>query len=466
ISYVDSSGGGPNLAFRHIYWCDYSKIAASHPNDIACRDNDSAAYIKVKDSKEIFSVGDKRQYTPGLEKLIVSSHQGGKCQVIQVDIDSCKDGKNGYVIYANAECPETPLPCPTSLNAVCNANGTATFSWTAVTDAVAYTLRANKDPYDVWHPVLAPSDGTDDFAAGPTTYRPFTNPLVRGVNWQWSIHPVKKGEVYSPWQPNVCYAPILNCPGPTPTPYMTVRFKSPSGQDVSHLVGRASWDCPRNAATARDLNTETTAVYIRDPLLSHTCTGVLIGPMSSNEVYRGVTPSHSTDFDTWDRWFGWRHWYTGHREMTIIIASPTQTPTEIPTATVTSVPPTAVPTEVPTATPNPTAIPTTVLSVCSGLIIDNVTTGEKNVSSIKLTDTIKITINFTETTQVDAVAIRLLVLGQTIATMVDERNSTGQVEGTWGTNNWIYTGVLGQAIGSGEGQVDIYAFIKTNGVWK
>ena len=127
----------------------------------------------------------------------------------------CNDGR----VCAREEVTISPLPlpCPTNLSASCNADGTATFNWSVVTGAVSYALRVNKDPYDIWNPVLAPSDGTDDFATSLTT-NSFTHPLARGVNWQWSIHPVAQGEIYFPWQPNVCYAQeILNCPVPTCT---------------------------------------------------------------------------------------------------------------------------------------------------------------------------------------------------------------------------------------------------------
>ncbi len=163
---------------------------------------------------------------------------GGTYKFCVKDRNCRPEGSQFLLTSKNWECSDEVtitsssfLPCPTSLNAVCNANGTATFSWTAVTGAVSYTLRANKDPYNVWSPVLAPSDGTDDFAAGPTT-NTFTNPLARGVNWQWSIHPVKEGEVYSPWQPNVCYADILNCPPPKECSISIPRNTFTQGEDI------------------------------------------------------------------------------------------------------------------------------------------------------------------------------------------------------------------------------------------
>jgi len=89
-----------------------------------------------------------------------------------------------------------------------------------VTGAVSYILRVNKEPFSVWSPVAAPSDGTRDFTANPTV-NSFTNPLKVEVWWEWSIHPIRVGEVYSPWQPNVCYAPPLICPAILPTPTLT-----------------------------------------------------------------------------------------------------------------------------------------------------------------------------------------------------------------------------------------------------
>ncbi len=154
-----------------------------------------------------------------------------ECQKADSGIDCASD--NGVRDKRCSFSYNPSLPCPTSLNAVCNANGTATFSWTAVTGAVSYTLRVNKDPYDVWNPVVVPpnSDGTRDFAAGPTTNF-FTHPLAGGVNWQWSIHPIAVGEIYSPWQPNVCYAPILNCLAIIPTSVPLVGWFQTTGGDI------------------------------------------------------------------------------------------------------------------------------------------------------------------------------------------------------------------------------------------
>ncbi|RJR25125.1 hypothetical protein C4578_01920 [Candidatus Microgenomates bacterium] len=131
--------------------------------------------------------------------------------------------------------------------------------------------------------------------------------------------------------------------------------------------------------------------------------------------------------------------------------------------------PTTAPTDVPGPTDTPTTAPTLVPAACSSLIVDNVTTGETNVSSVEITDTIKFTINFTTTTNVDAVAIRIIENGQVVATMIDERanNNTGQIVGTWETNKWYYqTNLPTNAIGSGQAQLEFKAYIKTNGAWR
>lgn len=116
INKINYSGDvSQNIGWKHVYWCDYQKAS----NKAACRDSDSATFIKPKSSEAIYDAS-AGGFTPNLSELIVQDHSGGKCQIIQVDVTPCSANEPFYVIYANSECPET-APTPTPGGLTCNS---------------------------------------------------------------------------------------------------------------------------------------------------------------------------------------------------------------------------------------------------------------------------------------------------------------------------------------------------------